>query len=80
MLKPPRTSLRAGRDTLEDGLVTAQVRHVSRCCLLGEVTAEVKSATHRLQCLEAINDLQLSVVGDLVSTANGLQHRERDVG
>jgi len=53
---------------------------VSRCCLPGEVTTEVKSATHSLQCLEAINDLQLSVVRDLVSTANGLQHRERDVG
>lgn len=50
------------------------------CGLLGEVATEVNGSSDGLQCLEAIDDLQLSVVRDLVSAANRLEHGEGNVG
>lgn len=50
------------------------------CGLLGEVATEVNSSSNGLQCLEAIDDLQLSVVRDLVSATNRLEHGEGNVG
>ena len=79
MLKPPRTSLRAGRETLQGVSGSLNQGRIGRD-LLGEVATEVKGSSDGLQCLEAIDDFQLGVVRDLVSAVDRLEHRERDVG
>ena len=54
-----------------------------RCCqrhLPGKDTTEINCTVDGLEGLEAIDHGQLAVVGDLVDTADGGQHRQRDIG
>jgi hypothetical protein len=48
--------------------------------LLGEISGEVKSTSNNLQALESIDNLQIGVVGNLVTTVDLLEFGERDAG
>jgi hypothetical protein len=79
-LKPPRTSSREGSSTLSQPISIERDKLVKWRYSLGEDTGQVNSTTDNGQLLEAINNGELGVVGQLEGTTDRLEGVGSDVG